>query len=56
MLRGRGKSSFGEKYKVKSKDRRTFAVLNVKEIAQRLCEKLKKYDDFQGLYLYLIVM
>lgn len=26
--------------------------MNVKEIAQKLRDKLKKYDDFQGLYLY----
>lgn len=26
--------------------------MEVKEIAQKLRDKLKKYDDFQGLYLY----
>lgn len=26
--------------------------MDVKEIAQQLRDRLKKYDDFQGLYLY----
>lgn len=26
--------------------------MNVQEIAQKLRDKLKQYDDFQGLYLY----
>lgn len=26
--------------------------MNIKHIAQKLSEKLSKYDDFQGLYLY----
>ncbi|OGI03510.1 MAG: hypothetical protein A2Y25_10985 [Candidatus Melainabacteria bacterium GWF2_37_15] len=26
--------------------------MNAKKIAQELCDKLRKYDDFMGLYLY----
>ncbi len=26
--------------------------MDVKEIAKKICDKLKKYDDFKGLYLY----